>query len=88
MNTRQLEAFSATMRSGSITGAATRLHISQPSVSRLVSDLENSIGFKLFLQNAHGLTPTLDGKTLYHGVEGMFMGMDRLEEFANSIKGA
>ena len=88
MNTRQLEAFSATMRSGSITGAATRLHISQPSVSRLISDLEDSIGFKLFVQNGRGLTPTLDGKTFYHAVEGMFMGMDRLEEFANSIKGA
>ncbi|NCV29760.1 MAG: LysR family transcriptional regulator, partial [Rhodobacteraceae bacterium] len=42
MNTRQLEAFRATMRSGSITGAATLLHISQPSVSRLISDLEES----------------------------------------------
>ena len=33
-----------------------------------------------------GLTPTVDGKTFYHAVEGMFMGMDRLAEFANSIK--
>jgi len=86
MNTRQLEAFRATMRSGSITGAATLLHISQPSVSRLISDLEDSIGFKLFVRIGRGLTPTVDGKTFYHAVEGMFMGMDRLEEFANSIK--
>ena len=86
MNTRQLEAFRATMRSGSITGAAALLHISQPSVSRLISDLEESIGFKLFVRIGRGLTPTVDGKTFYHAVEGMFMGMDRLAEFANSIK--
>ena len=47
-----------------------------------------SIGFKLFVRIGRGLTPTMDGKTFYHAVEGMFMGMDRLEEFANSIKGA
>jgi len=43
MNQRQLEAFRATMRSGSITAAAKLMHISQPSVSRLISDLERSV---------------------------------------------
>ena len=40
MNLRQLEAFRATIRCGSITEAAKMMHISQPSVSRLIADLE------------------------------------------------
>ena len=43
MNLRQLEAFRATMRCGSITEAAAMMHISQPSVSRLIADLERAI---------------------------------------------
>ena len=49
MNLRQLEAFRATIRAGSITGAANMMHISQPSVSRLIADLEHSVGFALFV---------------------------------------
>lgn len=85
MNLRQLEAFRATMRSGSITEAAEMMHISQPSVSRLIADLERSVGFPLFLRTGRGLTPTVEARTFYQGVEGMFIGVDRLEELAASI---
>ncbi|MFV1602723.1 MULTISPECIES: LysR family transcriptional regulator [unclassified Phaeobacter] len=86
LNLRQLEAFRATMRSGSITEAAEMMHISQPSVSRLISDLERSVGFPLFLRVGRGLTPTVEANTFYHGVEGMFIGVDRLQKLANSIR--
>ncbi len=86
MNLRQLEAFRATMRSGSITEAARMMNISQPSVSRLISDLEYSIGFELFLRSGRGLAPTIDANTFYHGVEGMFAGMGRLRELAETIR--
>ena len=85
MNMRQLEAFRATMRSGSITEAATMMHLSQPSVSRLISDLEHAVGFPLFVRSGRGLSPTVEAKTFYDGVEGMFMGIDRLQELANVI---
>ena len=75
LNLRQLEAFRATMRSGSITEAAEIMHISQPSVSRLIADIERSVGFPLFLRSGRGLTPTLEANTFYKGVEGMFVGV-------------
>jgi len=78
MNLRQLEAFRATIRCGSITEAAKMMHISQPSVSRLIADLEQSAGFPLFLRVGRGLTPTVEGRHFYEGVEGMFVGIDRL----------
>ena len=86
LNLRQLEAFRATMRSGSITEAAKIMHISQPSVSRLIGDIERSVGFPLFLRSGRGLTPTLEANTFYKGVEGMFVGVERLQELADSIR--
>lgn len=86
MNMRQLEAFRATMRSGSITEAAAMMHISQPSVSRLIADLERTIGFPLFLRSGRGLAPTVEARTFYQGVEGMFVGIDRLQELADAIR--
>jgi DNA-binding transcriptional LysR family regulator len=86
MNLRQLEAFRATMRSGSITEAAAMMHISQPSVSRLIADLERSVGFALFLRSGRGLSATIEAKTFYQGVEGMFVGVDRLQELAKAIR--
>lgn len=88
MNLRQLEAFRATIRCGSITEAAKMMHISQPSVSRLIADLERAAGFPLFARVGRGLTPTVEGQQFYKGVEGMFVGIDRLEELAKSIRTA
>ena len=62
MNLRQLETFRATMRCGSITGAARLLHISQPSVRRLITDLEDSLSFKLFTRAGHGLVSTVEAR--------------------------
>jgi DNA-binding transcriptional LysR family regulator len=86
VNLRQLEAFRATIRCGSITEAAKMMHVSQPSVSRLIADLEHSTGFPLFARIGRGLTPTPEGRRLYQGVEGMFTGIDRLQELAKSIR--
>ena len=86
MNLRQLEAFRATIRCGSITEAAKMMHISQPSVSRLIADLEHSAGFPLFARVGRGLTPTVEGRHFYEGVERMFVGIDRLQDLAKSIR--
>jgi DNA-binding transcriptional LysR family regulator len=86
VNLRQLEAFRATIRCGSITEAAKMMHVSQPSVSRLIADLERSAGFPLFARIGRGLTPTPEGRRFFEGVEGMFTGIDRLQELAKSIR--
>lgn len=62
------------------------MHISQPSVSRLIADLEDSAGFPLFVRVGRGLTPTVEGRHFYDGVEGMFVGIDRLQDLAKSIR--
>ncbi len=86
MNLRQLEAFRATMEAGSITGAAELLHISQPSVSRLVADLERSVGFPLFRRVGRGLTATVEAHRFHQAMESMFLGIERLRETADTIR--
>ena len=88
MNLRQLEAFRATMRSGSITGASKLMHISQPSVSRLIHDLEKSLGFKLFVRSGQGLTSTIEARRFQQSVEATFVGLDKLQETADAIRNA
>ena len=85
MNLRQLEAFRATIRGGSITAAAGLLHVSQPSVSRLIADLERSLKFKLFIRGGQGLTATAEARRFHHSVESMFIGLDKLQDTADAI---
>ncbi len=62
------------------------MHISQPSVSRLIADLEHSAGFPLFVRVGRGLAPTVEGRKFYQGVEGLFVGIERLQDLARSIR--
>lgn len=74
------------MQCQSITAAADALHVSQPSVSRLIADLERSVGFPLFRRKGRGLLATAEAHRFYQSVEGMFIGVDRLKEAAHAIK--
>ena len=85
MNLRQLEAFRATIETGSITAASEALHVSQPSVSRLIADLERSVGFALFLRKGRGLVATVEARRFYQAVDSVFVGIDRLSELAKVI---
>ena len=86
MNERQLLAFRATMVLGSITAAARELHVSQPAVSRLVSDLESSLGFPLFVRQTGRLVPTPEAQEFFREVDMMFYGLDRLKQVGEEIR--
>ena len=72
MNFRQLKAFDTVMRLGSITGAAKALHVSQPSVTRLVHELETHLGFALFLRRGRGIAATVEARRFHQAVESAF----------------
>ncbi|REN20915.1 LysR family transcriptional regulator, partial [Mycobacterium tuberculosis] len=48
LNFRQIEAFRAVMQTGTTTAAAAMLHTTQPSVSRLLAQIQNATQLKLF----------------------------------------
>jgi DNA-binding transcriptional LysR family regulator len=60
-----MEAFVRVIETGSFSSAARQLHIGQPSVSKLVAQLEDRLGVRLLLRSTHGLTPTEAGQNFY-----------------------
>lgn len=83
---RQLEAFQAVLKTGSATRAAELLRISQPSVSKLLADLEADIGLRLFERIRKRLIPTPEGRRLGQEVEGLFLKLSRIEHVGNEMR--
>lgn len=74
------------MVAGTSSGAARKMNITQPAISRLVSDLEDSLGFRLFNRNKGRLEPTTAGVRFYRAVEENFLGLERLTQVASNIR--
>lgn len=68
---RALRTFLAICREGTISGAARRLNISQPSVSVAIAQLEHSLGAKLFVRSRTGIELTHEGVALQQRAEAM-----------------
>ncbi|WP_341521459.1 LysR substrate-binding domain-containing protein [Pseudomonas sp. G.S.17] len=86
MKNRQLEAFRAVMLRHSVTSAAEMMSITQPAVTRLIVDLEEEVGFKLFTREKGRLFPTSDAALLYREVERSFVGVERIAHAARQIR--
>jgi DNA-binding transcriptional LysR family regulator len=62
MELRHLRYFVAVAEAENVTRAATKLHVSQPGISRQIRDLEDEIGFPLFERSAKSVRLTDAGK--------------------------
>ncbi|MBV7482434.1 LysR family transcriptional regulator [Bordetella sp. BOR01] len=82
---RHLEAFHAVMMSGSITGAATLLHVTQPAVSATIKHFEQRLGFKLFRRQGGRLVPTPEARALLPEVQDIFGRVAGLERFSQDL---
>ncbi|MFM0553484.1 LysR family transcriptional regulator [Paraburkholderia sediminicola] len=85
MELHQLEAFSAVMSTGSITGAGRLLGRSQPGVTRMIQDLEQEIGYALFDRKGPRVTPTRRAFLLYDEVERSLIGLAAIRASARAI---
>ena len=66
MKIKQLEVFHAVYTSKSITEAANKLNVSQPSVSKTLKIIEKDIGFRLFHRVKRRLVPSKEGSNLFN----------------------
>lgn len=64
MEFRVLQYFLAVAREQSVSGAAEYLHLSQPTLSRQLKDLEDELGKQLFIRGNRKITLTDEGMTL------------------------
>ena len=75
--------FAIVAQTGSISGAAKKLYISQPAISKSISNLEESLDMVLFVRTSRGVTLTDEGKLLYKHVSEAFR---TLEAGENELK--
>ncbi|QKW30035.1 LysR family transcriptional regulator [Streptomyces seoulensis] len=66
---RQLRYFAAVAEAGTVTEAARRLRIAQPSLSQQLKRLERRVGAPLFRRLPHGMELTESGRLLLTGVD-------------------
>ncbi|WP_110690045.1 LysR family transcriptional regulator [Salinicola endophyticus] len=66
---KELEAFVWVVRLGSFRKVATRLHLTQPSISDRITRLEATVGESLLDRSARPVQPTLRGREFYAHAE-------------------
>lgn len=83
---RQLEVFRAIVATGSTLGAARSLDISQSAVSRLLTQLEETLGVQLFWREKGRLIPTQEEKLLFPQIQDLLERALRLRHSAEEIR--
>lgn len=79
MELRVLRYFLAVAREETITGAANLLHVTQPTLSRQIHDLEQELGQKLLVRGSHRVSLTPAGMLLRKRAEEIVSMVDKTE---------
>mgnify|MGYP004551367443 CR=1 FL=1 len=85
MEIRVLRYFLEVAREENITRAATHLHISQPTLSRQLKDLENELGKKLFVRSNYSVRLTEEGMLLRKRAEDILDMVDKTTDEFKSL---
>jgi DNA-binding transcriptional LysR family regulator len=83
---RHIETIRAVMMTGSVTGAATRLFVTQPAISHLIREVEEILGFALFDRRFGRLTPTARAELLFGEIERSFVSLDYINDFSLRLR--
>lgn len=85
MEIRVLRYFLAVAREGSITKASNVLHLTQPTLSRQIKDLEEELGHKLFKRGNYNMTLTYEGKIFKKRAEEIVLMVDKTTQEFNTL---
>ena len=86
MEIRVLKYFLAVAREGSITGAANSLHLTQPTLTRQIKELEEELGHKLFIRVKYKVTLTEEGMILRNRAQEIVDLEEKTKEEFNSMQ--
>lgn len=85
MDLRQLTTFSTIAELGTVSAAATALHVTQPALSRQLQRLERQVGVELFHRHQRRLTLTAAGQALLGPVREVLAGAERARMLADAL---
>lgn len=80
VNLEWYRTFRSVYKTGTLTGAAQELFISQPGVSLHLSSLENYTGYKLFDRKGRRMVPTERGMVLYNFINDALAKLEEAEK--------
>lgn len=86
MEIRVLRYFLAVAREGNITAAANFLHLTQPTLSRQIRDLEEELGQQLLIRKSHRVALTPEGMLLRKRAEEILSMVDKTEAEFSSME--
>ena len=86
LSSKQIEIFYEVYKNSSMTAAAEKLEISQPSISKTLKNIEENLGFKLFLRKGKRLTPTHEAGELYEHASIVTNQLKNFNYIANTYK--
>lgn len=86
MNLRQIEVFYAVMKTGSVSGAAKLLHVSQPNVTRVLAHTEQQLGFELFHRHKGRLIASEQALALLPEAEKVYRQVGNLQSLTSKLK--
>ena len=86
MELRVLRYFLAVVREGTITKAANFLHVTQPTLSRQLMDLEKELGQQLFIRSSNNISLTPEGMLLKQRAQEIVELADKTESMFSNLK--
>jgi DNA-binding transcriptional LysR family regulator len=86
LKTRQLMLVVALAEEGNIHRAATALHMTQPAASKLLRELEETLGVTLFERGPRGMRPTLYGDAMVRHARAVLGSLDQAQEELVALK--
>lgn len=85
MNVKHLKFFQAVMKTGSVSGAARLLSVTQPAVTKTIQQLEYDLGIPLFERVSGRLRPTEESLLLLPKVNQVFASVEEVDLLSKKI---
>lgn len=88
MNTLHFKYALEVEKTGSITQAADNLYMGQPSLSKAIKELEDTLQIEIFKRSPRGMVPTKEGAQFLQYARNILVQIDNMEQIAKEKDGA
>jgi len=86
MRLKHIEVFNAIMLTGSVSGAARLMHVTQPAITQTLQHAELQLGYALFTRQRNRLVPTVEAQTLYPEVQRLVSQLESVRRLAGGLR--
>lgn len=86
MRLKHIEVFNAIMLTGSVSGAARLLHVTQPAITQTLQHAELQLGYPLFTRQRNRLVATREAQVLYPEVQKLVSQLESVRRLAGGLR--